>query len=176
MGAPGYYVLCPEGHVIGVIEDDLCWGDPEDESSIYKELDKLTSSQCKVCGKLAKYEFCNYGDINDCLDHDNKIEYDSNDTYIIPKNHVGNVILRSAGVHIKQPKSILDNEEINESITSVQENVNYLTVTKGNHGYNVIFDSVNSEVVFRMKENVARELRDKLDLLLPKIRRIKYES
>ncbi len=113
MGAPGYYVLCPEGHLIGMIEDDLYWGEPEDESSVYKELEKLQKSRCNVCNKLAKYEFCHYGDINDCLDHDNKIEYDGDDTYIIPKNHVGNVILRSAGVHRKQPKSILDKESSN---------------------------------------------------------------
>ena len=111
MGAPGYYVLCPNGHLIGTIEDDLYWGDPEDESSVYKELEKLEKTKCHKCNKTAKYEFCHYGDINDCLDNDNKIEYDGDNTYTIPKNHVGNVILRSGCVHRKQPKSILDKEE-----------------------------------------------------------------
>ena len=130
----------------------------------------MTSSQCKVCGKLAKYEFCHYGDINDCLDHDNKIEYDRENTYIIPKNHVGNIILRSARVHRRQPKSILDKEEINESINSIQGKGNFLIVSKGNLGYNIIFNNKEEyEIVIRMKENVARELRDKLDYLLPKI-------
>lgn len=168
MGAPGYYILCPEGHLIGMIEDDLYWGEHDDETSVWNEYNKLISSKCKECGKLAKYEFCHYGDINDCLDRDNRIEYDGNDTYIIPKNHVGNVILRSADVHRKQPKSTLDKKEIYESISSIQDRGNCLIVSKGNHGYNIIFDNENSEVVFRMKENVARELRDKLDYLLPK--------
>ena len=32
MGAPGYYVLCKNGHEIGYISDDLYWGDPDDET------------------------------------------------------------------------------------------------------------------------------------------------
>lgn len=169
MGAPGYYVLCPDGHLIGMIEDDLYWGEPDDITSVYSQYNELISSQCKVCGRLAKYEFCHYGDINDCLDHDNKIEYVGENTYIIPENHVGNLILRSKPVYRKQPKSILDKKEIDESITSIQGNGNFLIVSKGNLGYNIIFDNENSEIVVRMKENVARELKDKLDYLLPKI-------
>ncbi len=158
MGAPGYYILCPEGHLIGIIEDDLCWGDPEDESSVYKELEKLQTSRCHICNKLAKYEFCHYGDINDCLYNDNKIEWNIKENrFIIPLNHKGNVILRSKPVYVKAPKSTIDN--INE---------HELSVTKDIHGYTIIFDRKNCEVVFRLKENVARELRDKLDFLLPK--------
>lgn len=84
-------------------------GEHDDETSVWSEYNKLISSQCKVCGKLAKYEFCHYGDINDCLDYNNKIKCNHKENrYIIPKNHTGNIILRSARVHRKQQKSILN--------------------------------------------------------------------
>lgn len=137
MGAPGYYVLCPNGHQIGFIEDDLEWGDPEDEFSVYKELERLEDSKCQICNKLAKYGFCHYGTINDCLDQDNKIEWNSQENrYIIPENHKGNIILRSKSVHVNMPKSILDSNKTNKPIESSDK----LMVTKGNHGYTVIFD------------------------------------
>ncbi len=87
MGAPGEYVLCGYGHVIGVIEDDLYWGwgDPKNESSVFKEAERLESSRCLECGRIAKYRLCHYGDINDCLDKDSHLEWNSKENrYIIP--------------------------------------------------------------------------------------------
>lgn len=44
-----------------------------------------------------------------------------------------------------------------------------MIVSKGNEGYMIIMaDSEQSEVVIRLKEEAARELRDKLDVLLHK--------
>ena len=88
MGAPGNYILCPEGHVIGMIKDDLYWGEPEDESSVWKELEKLENSKCHICGKLAKYSFYYYGyeQVNDCL-HTLKLRFDNeNRKWIMPKD------------------------------------------------------------------------------------------
>jgi len=85
MGAPGEYILCGIGHLIGVIENGLYWGDPDDESSVYKEAERLESSRCIKCGRIAKYRLCHYGDINDCLDGNSKLEWNSKENrYIIP--------------------------------------------------------------------------------------------
>ncbi len=85
MGAPGEYVLCGYGHVIGMIEDDLYWGASDDENSVYKKSKRLENSRCIKCGRIAKYRFCHYGDINDCLDDEHKLQWNSKENrYIIP--------------------------------------------------------------------------------------------
>lgn len=61
MGAPGHYIICPKGHEIGVIEDDLYW-----DEDMFKKLEELEKKKCLICGRGAKYNFCHYGDINDC--------------------------------------------------------------------------------------------------------------
>lgn len=61
MGAPGYYILCGNGHEIKVIEDDLYW-----DEDTFKKLEELEKKTCPICGEIAKYRFCHYGDINDC--------------------------------------------------------------------------------------------------------------
>ena len=61
MGAPGHYVLCPKGHEIGVIEDDLYW-----DEDMFKKLEDLENKKCPICGQKAKYNFCHYGNIEDC--------------------------------------------------------------------------------------------------------------
>lgn len=61
MGAPGYYILCGNGHIVGVIGDDInCVEDT------FKKLEELEKKKCTICGEDAKYKFCHYGDINDC--------------------------------------------------------------------------------------------------------------
>jgi len=62
MGAPGHYILCPKGHEIGVIEDDLYW-----DEELFKELEELENKTCPICGQKAKYNFCHYGSIDDCI-------------------------------------------------------------------------------------------------------------
>ena len=112
MGASGNYILCPDGHVIGMIEDDLCWGEPEDESSPWKELERLENSRCKVCGKMAKYNFCHYGDINDCLDDKHKLTWNPKEQrYILPESFDKenmNVIIRKV-----EKLNIMSYEHIN---------------------------------------------------------------
>jgi hypothetical protein len=89
MGTPGEYALCNYGHIIGVIEDDLYWGDPKDESFVYKEVEKLENSQCTECGRIAKYRLCHYGNIDDCLDNNSKLEWNLKENrYIIPDNGI----------------------------------------------------------------------------------------
>lgn len=79
MGAPGHYILCPKGHEIGVIEDDLYWDD-----EMFKKLEELENKTCPICGQKAKYNFCYYGDINDCTDV--KLAWnDKEKRWIIPK-------------------------------------------------------------------------------------------
>lgn len=63
MGAPGHYILCSKGHEIGVIEDDMYW-----DEEMFKMLEELEKKKCPICGGEAKYNFCHYGDINDCID------------------------------------------------------------------------------------------------------------
>ena len=163
MGAPGYYILCPDGHVIGMIEDDLYWGEPDDESSVWNELKELENLRCNTCNKLAKYSFCHYGDINDCLDYDNRIVWNRFEhRYIIPKHHKGNLILRSSPIYRKAPKSVLDDEEI------INIKYDYLIVSKDICGFHIILDNKDYETVIRLKEEVAKELRDKLNTLIPK--------
>jgi len=82
MGAPGKYVLCPQGHEILIISDNLYW----DDSLSDEYTRQLYENKCPKCGELAKYEFYHYGDINDCIDYKliwNKIE----ERWIIPKEH-----------------------------------------------------------------------------------------
>jgi hypothetical protein len=79
MGAPGHYVLCGKGHEIGVIEDDLYW-----DEEMFKRLEDLENKECPICGQKAKYNFCHYGDINDCTDV--KLIWNSTEKrWIIPK-------------------------------------------------------------------------------------------
>lgn len=131
MGAPGYYILCQDGHVIGMIEDDLYWGEPADETSVWKELETYQEAFCFRCGKLAKYEFCHYGNINDCLDRDNKITWNSHENrYIIPKNHKGNIILRSKPCYVKAPKSTLDVEDVRRYILYIYTNTTEKQILK----------------------------------------------
>ena len=79
MGAPGHYILCPKGHEIGVIEDDLYWDD-----EMFKRLEELENKKCPICGQKAKYNFCHYGDIDDCTDV--KLVWNSKEKrWIIPK-------------------------------------------------------------------------------------------
>lgn len=79
MGAPGHYILCPKGHEIGVIEDDLYW-----DEDMFKRLEDLEKKNCPICGQKAKYNFCHYGDINDCTDV--KLTWDGKEQrWIIPK-------------------------------------------------------------------------------------------
>lgn len=62
MGAPGYYVLCENGHIVGMIRDDIDWVE-----DTFKKLEELEKVKCPICGEIAKYRFCHYGDINDCI-------------------------------------------------------------------------------------------------------------
>lgn len=145
MGAPGYYILCSDGHIIGVIENDLCWGEADDESSVCKELEKLENSRCKVCGKMARYSFCHYGDINDCLDDKHKLKWNpKEERYILPKSFDEknmNVIKRKnenvtivsdecINLILKRLKSahiiLIDSDKVgNVKIPEVEENVLY---------------------------------------------------
>lgn len=75
MGAPGCFILCGAGHIIGVIREHTECNE--------EHLEKLKHSRCLECGRIAKYSFCHYGDINDCLDKDSKLLYSGNH-YIIP--------------------------------------------------------------------------------------------
>jgi hypothetical protein len=78
MGAPGHYILCPKGHEIGVIEDDLYWND-----EMFKRLEELEKKKCPICGQNAKYNFCHYGSIDDCIDV--KLAWNSKENrWIIP--------------------------------------------------------------------------------------------
>ena len=63
MGAPGYYILCLNGHEIGVIENGLSWNEEQ-----FKKLEELEKKECPICGQKAKYNFCHYGSIDDCTD------------------------------------------------------------------------------------------------------------
>ncbi len=79
MGAPGHYILCQKGHEIGVIENALYWDD-----EMFKRLEDLEKKKCPICGRGAKYNFCHYGDINDCTDV--KLTWnDKEKRWIIPK-------------------------------------------------------------------------------------------
>lgn len=79
MGAPGHYVLCPKGHEIGVIEDDLYW-----DEDMFKKLEELENATCPTCGQKAKYNFCHYGSIDDCIDV--KLTWNSKENrWIIPR-------------------------------------------------------------------------------------------
>ena len=93
MGAPGYFILCENGHVIGVIEDDMYWECECDEDGyqvacldkgLWKELKDLENKTCEICKTPAKYKFCHYGNINDCLSTF-KLDYNVVERrYIIP--------------------------------------------------------------------------------------------
>lgn len=83
MGAPGYYILCSNGHQIGVIENGLSW-----DEEMFKKLEGLEKKKCPVCGKKARYNFCHYGNINDCTTAN--LEWSPEEKrWIIPKNLIG---------------------------------------------------------------------------------------
>ena len=78
MGAPGYIILCSNGHEIGNIDNGIQW-----TKETWKELETLESSICK-CRAKARYTFCHYGDINDCQIH--KLTWNVDERrWIIPK-------------------------------------------------------------------------------------------
>jgi len=62
MGAPGYYILCGNGHEIGIIQNGLHWNE-----DIFKKLEEFEKKKCPICGEIARYRFCHYGSINDCI-------------------------------------------------------------------------------------------------------------
>ncbi len=147
MGAPGNYILCPQGHVIGMIEDDLYWGEPEDESSVWKELEKFENSRCKVCGKMAKYSFCHYGDINDCLDSDHKLIWNSEEErYILPKSFVG----KNMNVILKKDKkdSVLSDKIINLMIKRLKS-AHIIMIDSDRIG-NIKIPEVDEKVLFNI--------------------------
>lgn len=79
MGTPGYYILCPNGHQIGVIENGLSWSE-----ETLKKLEELENEKCPICGQKAKYNFCHYGNINDCTEA-NLVWNPEENRWIIPK-------------------------------------------------------------------------------------------
>lgn len=117
MGAPGHYILCVKGHEIGMIEDDLYW-----DEKMFKLLEDLEKKECPICGGKAKYNFCHYGDINDCTDV--KLTWNPKEKrWIIPrklserqKKDLKDHVIRKQGV-IKTEKVI---ESDDKKITGVR--------------------------------------------------------
>jgi hypothetical protein len=72
IGVPGYYIICGNGHIIGIIEDDLSWNE-----DLFNKLEELEDKNCIICGEMAKYKFCHYGNINDCTTF--KLSWNSNE-------------------------------------------------------------------------------------------------
>ena len=67
MGAPGCAYLCENGHVVHWIEEHLNWDD-----SLWVTAQKYKNSIC-LCGARVTKEFSHYGDINDCLDTEERL-------------------------------------------------------------------------------------------------------
>jgi len=161
MGA-GYYVLCENGHVIGCIEENLYWGNPEDKNSIHAWLERLESSNCSKCGKIAKYKFCHYGDINDCLPF--KLKFNkTEDRWIIPNLTDPYQCIELERCIIKRKSDVK-----NETKEIKNEIKDEFRVTKALGTYNIMSDNGNIQIELRMKEEDARNVRDKLDALLPR--------
>lgn len=60
--APGDYVVCKNGHLIGKIDENLKWNDSQ-----FDILNRLRSCKCSVCNELAEFDFPHHGGIDDCL-------------------------------------------------------------------------------------------------------------
>lgn len=109
MGAPGYYILCPKGHEIGVIENGLCWGD-----ETFKLLEELENKKCPICGEKAKYNFCHYGDINDCTSI--KLTWNSKEErWIIPRE-LAEEQKKDLKDHIIKKDRIIKTEKVDKKV------------------------------------------------------------
>lgn len=117
MGAPGHYILCPKGHEIGIIEDDLYWDD-----EMFKKLEELEKKKCSICGRGAKYNFCHYGDVNDCTDV--KLTWNSKEKrWIIPKKLTEQQEKELIGHSIKKGRVIKTQKVVKKVAGEVAENV-----------------------------------------------------
>lgn len=120
MGAPGHYILCPKGHEIGVIEDDLYWDD-----EMFKRLEELEKKKCPICGREAKYNFCHYGNINDCTDV--KLIWNSKEKrWIIPNKLTEGQKKELTGHVIKKEMTIKTEKvtkKVGDNVTKNGENV-----------------------------------------------------
>jgi len=105
MGAPGYYILCPKGHQIGVIEDDLYW-----DEEIFKRLEDLENKKCPICGQKAKYNFCHYGSIDDCIDV--KLTWDSKENRWIIPSKLTEIQKKELKDHIIKKGKVIKTEKV----------------------------------------------------------------
>lgn len=145
MGAPGHYIICPKGHEIGFIEDDLYW-----DEKLFKELEELEKKKCPICGQEAKYNFCHYGHINDCTSA--KLTWNSKEKrWIIPRklteNHKKDLkdhIIRKDGI-IKTEKVTKNVKRIDGTEISQMIQEDNLEVMVGDEIYNI-----NAVTVLRM--------------------------
>jgi len=61
-----------------MIEDDISWN-----KDLFNKLEELEGKNCTICGEIAKYKFCHYGNIDDCISF--KLSWNSKENrYIIP--------------------------------------------------------------------------------------------
>jgi hypothetical protein len=63
MGASGDLIICKFGHQVLWIDEHMYWG-----GFIQDQYEAALRMNCPICGASTKYNFCHYGDPNDCLE------------------------------------------------------------------------------------------------------------